>query len=184
MFLHSLRLSYMQKIRKFYRAVFRENRGRQTDRERETDPNSRVLRTLSLSRRTKKRKRHVLTLPKTKFHAKNQKNLSRGFPGKLSERDRERETDPNIRVLRTLSLSRRTKKPSCSYIHFLHEQDKPGSGNRQFVRRLHRKYMCCLVGTTTQFKPCSLACTESSTSSTLLISPDPTVMIPCNVFIK
>ena len=66
----------------------------------------------------KKRKRHVLTLPKTKFHAKNQKNLSRGFPGKLSERDREterqrdrqRETDPNIRVLRTLSLSRRTKK--------------------------------------------------------------------------
>ena len=37
----------------------------------------------------KKRKRHVLTLPKTKFHAKNQKNLSRGFPGKLSETDRE-----------------------------------------------------------------------------------------------
>ena len=62
----------------------------------------------------KKRKRHVLTLPKTKFHAK---NLLRGFPGKLSERDREterqrdrqRETDPNIRVLRTLSLSCRTK---------------------------------------------------------------------------
>ena len=50
----------------------------------------------------KKRKRHVLTLPKTKFHAKNQKNLSRGSPGKLSERDRERErqreTDLNIRV--------------------------------------------------------------------------------------
>ena len=41
----------------------------------------------------KKRKRHVLTLPKTKFHAKNQKNLSRGFPGKLSETERERETD-------------------------------------------------------------------------------------------
>ena len=39
----------------------------------------------------KKRKRHVLTLPKTKFHAKNQKNLSHGFPGKLSERDRERD---------------------------------------------------------------------------------------------
>ena len=62
----------------------------------------------------KKRKRHVLTLPKTKFHAKNQKNLSRGFPGKLSERERDTErqteTDPNIRVLRTLSLSRRTKK--------------------------------------------------------------------------
>ena len=66
----------------------------------------------------KKRKCHVLTLPKTKFHAKNQKNLSRRSPGKLSEterdrqrdRERERETDPNIRVLRTLSLSRRTKK--------------------------------------------------------------------------
>ena len=62
----------------------------------------------------KKRKRHVLTLPKTKFHAKNQKNLSRGFPGKLSERERqterERETDPNIRVLRTLSLSRRNPR--------------------------------------------------------------------------
>ncbi len=66
----------------------------------------------------KKRKRHVLTLPKTKFHAKNQKNLSRGSPGKLSETerqtDRQRETDLNIRVLRTLSLSRRTKKEvSC-----------------------------------------------------------------------
>ena len=66
----------------------------------------------------KKRKRHVLTHPKTKFHAKNQKNLSRGFPGKWGKRDRQtdretdrqRETDPNIRVLRTLSLSRRTKK--------------------------------------------------------------------------
>ena len=69
-----------------------------------------------------KRKRHVLTLPKNKFHAKNQKNLSRGFPGKQREtdrqtdrqtereRERERETDPNIRVLRTLSLSRRTTK--------------------------------------------------------------------------
>ena len=65
----------------------------------------------------KKRKRHVLTLPKTKFHAKNQENLSRGSPGKKGKRDRqrdrqterERETDPNIRVLRTLSLSRRTK---------------------------------------------------------------------------
>ena len=32
--------------------------------------------------REKKRKRHVLTLPNTKFHAKNQKNLLRGFPGK------------------------------------------------------------------------------------------------------
>ena len=58
MFLHSLRLSYMQKIGKFYRAVFRENlvrqRDRERDRQRETDPNLRVLRTLSLSRRTKK----------------------------------------------------------------------------------------------------------------------------------
>ena len=61
----------------------------------------------------KKRKRHILTLPKTKFHAKNQKNLSRGFPEngvRQTERERETETDPNIRVLRTLSLSRRTKK--------------------------------------------------------------------------
>ena len=33
MFLHSLRLSYMQKIRKFYRAVFRENIVRQRDRD-------------------------------------------------------------------------------------------------------------------------------------------------------
>ena len=58
MFLHSLRLSFMQKIRKIYCAVFRENGVRETDREterqRETDPNIRVLRTLSLSRRTKK----------------------------------------------------------------------------------------------------------------------------------
>ena len=52
MFLQSLRLSYMQKIRKFYRVVFRERGGGETDRqtdrqrERETDPNSRVLRTL------------------------------------------------------------------------------------------------------------------------------------------
>ena len=39
MFLHSLRLSYKQKIRKFYRAVFRENiyRERDRQRERETD---------------------------------------------------------------------------------------------------------------------------------------------------
>ena len=55
-FLHSLRLSFMPNIRKIYREVFREKRGRQRerDRERETDPNIRVLRTLSLSRRTKK----------------------------------------------------------------------------------------------------------------------------------
>ena len=67
-----------------------------------------------------KRKRHILTLPKIKFHAKNQKNLSRGFPGKWGkterqtdrqrERERQTETNPNIRVLRTLSLSRRNKK--------------------------------------------------------------------------
>ena len=39
MFLHSLRLSFMQKIRKIYRAVFRENGVRETDRqtERQTD---------------------------------------------------------------------------------------------------------------------------------------------------
>ena len=33
MFLHSLRLSFMQKIRKIYRAVFRENFYRETDRD-------------------------------------------------------------------------------------------------------------------------------------------------------
>ena len=44
----------------------------------------------------KKRKRHVLTLPKTKFHAKNQKNLSRGSPGKLSETERQRERHTRI----------------------------------------------------------------------------------------
>ena len=37
MFLHSLRLSYMQKIRKFYRAVFQKNRVRETDRETDRD---------------------------------------------------------------------------------------------------------------------------------------------------
>ena len=43
----------------------------------------------------KKRKRHSLTFPNTKLHAKNQKNLSRGFPGKQGETDREteRQTD-------------------------------------------------------------------------------------------
>ena len=40
----------------------------------------------------KKRKRHVLTFPKTKLHAKNQKILSRGFPGKHLQRDRQRRT--------------------------------------------------------------------------------------------
>ena len=55
-----------------------------------------------------------LTFPNTKLHAKNQKNLSRGSPGKLIERarqtERQTETDPNIRVLPTLSLTRRTIK--------------------------------------------------------------------------
>ena len=37
MFLHFLRLSFMQKIRKIYRAVFRENGVRQTDRQTERD---------------------------------------------------------------------------------------------------------------------------------------------------
>ena len=38
MFLHSLRLGYMQKIGKFYRAVFREKwGGRETERETERD---------------------------------------------------------------------------------------------------------------------------------------------------
>ena len=47
----------------------------------------------------KKRKRHVLTFPKTKLHAKNQKILSRGFPGKhlqtdrQTDRERERQRD-------------------------------------------------------------------------------------------
>ena len=66
MFLHSLRLSFMPKIRKIYRAVFRENIYRETDRERERE-------------RERERDR--------------QRNLSRGFPGKLSERDRETERD-------------------------------------------------------------------------------------------
>ena len=35
MFLHSLRLSFMPKVRKIYRAVFRENLVRQTERETE-----------------------------------------------------------------------------------------------------------------------------------------------------
>ena len=39
----------------------------------------------------KKRKRHVLTFPKTKLHAKNQKILSRGFPGKQGKRDRQKD---------------------------------------------------------------------------------------------
>ena len=40
----------------------------------------------------KKRKRHSLTFPNTKLHAKNQKNLSRDIPGKQGERERERQT--------------------------------------------------------------------------------------------
>ena len=51
----------------------------------------------------KKRKRHVLTFPKTKLHAKNQKILSRGFPGKgggdrETERQRDRETERERRT--------------------------------------------------------------------------------------
>ena len=34
----------------------------------------------------KKRKRHVLAFPKSKLHAKNQKILLRGFPGKHGKR--------------------------------------------------------------------------------------------------
>ena len=41
----------------------------------------------------KKRKRHSLTYPNTKLHAKNQKNLSRRFPGKQGERELERDRD-------------------------------------------------------------------------------------------
>ena len=42
----------------------------------------------------KKRKRHVLTFPKTNLHAKNQKILSRGFPRKhLQERERDTDRD-------------------------------------------------------------------------------------------
>ena len=72
----------------------------------------------------KKRKRHVLTLPKTKLHAKNQKILLRGFLGKQGgdrekerKTDRETETEPNLRVLWTLSLSRRTKKVKFTEVH-------------------------------------------------------------------
>ena len=41
----------------------------------------------------KKRKRHVLTFPKTKLHAKNQKIPSRGFPGKQGKRERQTERE-------------------------------------------------------------------------------------------
>ena len=37
MFSHSLRISFMQKIRKIYHAVFRENKVRQRERQRERD---------------------------------------------------------------------------------------------------------------------------------------------------
>ena len=51
----------------------------------------------------KKRKRHVLTFPKTKLHAKNQKILSRGFPGKHLQTDRETDRDgPDGPVKRAL----------------------------------------------------------------------------------
>ena len=44
------------------------------------------------------------------YMQENQKNLSHGFQGKQGEAERQTETDPNIRVLPTLSLTRRTKK--------------------------------------------------------------------------
>ena len=46
----------------------------------------------------KKRKRHSLKFPNTKLHAKNQKNLSRGFPGKQGERDRQTERQRRTRI--------------------------------------------------------------------------------------
>ena len=46
----------------------------------------------------KKRKRHSLTFPNTKLHAKNQKNLTRGFPGKQGETDRETERQRRTRI--------------------------------------------------------------------------------------
>ena len=46
----------------------------------------------------KKRKRHSLTFPNTKLHAKNQKNLTRGFPGKQGERDRKTERERRTRI--------------------------------------------------------------------------------------
>ena len=77
------------------------------------DPPPGYLKGVKMNFLEKKQKRHALTFPKTKLHAKNQKILSRGFPGKQGETDRETdrqiETDPNSRVLWTLSLSRRTK---------------------------------------------------------------------------
>ena len=66
------------------------------------------------------------------FHAKNQKNLSRGFPGKWGKRDRQtdrqrdRQTErdgSNIRVLRTLSLSRQTNKLSVNDKEYLTKLD-------------------------------------------------------------
>ena len=76
MFLHFLRLSYMQKIRKFYRAVFRENIYRQTERQTETDPNLWVLRTLSLSRWTKNKLNTKDFEIKTSFRPKICKKLA------------------------------------------------------------------------------------------------------------
>ena len=54
------------------------------------------VKALDLNRKknkNEKKKRHVLTFPKTKLHAKNQKILSRGFPGKQGERQTERQTE-------------------------------------------------------------------------------------------
>ena len=57
----------------------------------------------------KKRKRHVLTLPKTKFHAKNQKNLSRESPGKLSETERQRDRETERQTERQTETDQKEK---------------------------------------------------------------------------
>ena len=55
----------------------------------------------------KKRKRHVLTLPKTKFHAKNQKNLSRGFPGKQGKADKQTQRETDLSLIHISEPTRR-----------------------------------------------------------------------------
>ena len=67
----------------------------------------------------KKRKRHVLTFPETKLHAKNLKILLCCFPVKQGKRDRQRDRQkekkkekdgPEFKGPPPLSLSSRTKK--------------------------------------------------------------------------
>ena len=78
----------------------------------------------------KKRKRHVLTLPKTKFHAKNQKNLSRGFPGKLSERERERDRETERQTERDGpeykgppdAIAKPSDQKVCIFTNFFHKE--------------------------------------------------------------